>query len=236
MEEEFVEMKVEEKKVDLMELLGIEKWLELNAKLAKKKSVARTLLTEMGVLEKKGNNKYDNYKYFTEAQYKDVSNTLLTKAGLELKPTEIEYFKYQVPNSKTPVGRIVKMLFTLIDVDTGFYEESIIRGEGLDRGDKAGYKAYTGAIKYYLANTFMIPTGDDPETESPNIDESNQEKKSKTTTYKKETKKEIDYKTQLLDAIKAKGLNVNEYAKVHKLSANTTQEEAKKLLEELNAN
>ena len=42
-------------------------------------------------------------------------------------------------------------------------------GEGLDRGDKAGYKAYTGAVKYFLANTFLVPTGDDPETESPGV-------------------------------------------------------------------
>ena len=177
MEENLNEIVIENKKEkDLKELLGIEKWLELNAKLSQKKSNARSLLVEMGVLEKKGNNDFDHYKYFTEAQYKDVSNQLLTKAGLELKTTEIECFQYQQPNSKTPVGRIVKMLFTLTDTETGFYEESIIRGEGLDRGDKAGYKAYTGAIKYYLANTFMIPTGDDPEKETPTIDDENKTK------------------------------------------------------------
>ncbi len=166
-----------DKENDLKELLGIEKWLELNAKLSQKKNKARNTLTEMGVLEKKGKNTYDNYKYFTEAQYKDVANKLLSNAGLELKVTEKEYFKYSIQNSKTPIGRIVTMIFTLTDMETGFYEESIIRGEGLDRGDKAGYKAYTGAIKYYLANTFLIPTGDDPEKESPNSDDKTPNKK-----------------------------------------------------------
>ena len=56
---------------------------------------------------------------------------------------------------------------SLTDIDTGFYEETTITGEGIDKGDKAGYKAYTGALKYYLANTFMVATGDDPEKESP---------------------------------------------------------------------
>ena len=37
----------------------------------------------------------------------------------------------------------------------------------MDKGDKAGYKAYTGALKYYLANTFMVATGDDVEKENP---------------------------------------------------------------------
>ncbi len=160
------------KTTNLKDLLKIEKWLELNAKLNQKKNKARKELVKMGTLEKKGKNTYDNYKYFTEAQYKDVANRILTEAGLELKPTEEDYFTYQVPNSKTPVGRIVTMKFTLTDIETGFYEESIIRGEGLDRGDKAGYKAYTGAIKYYLANTFMVPTGDDPEKETPDASNS----------------------------------------------------------------
>ena len=57
--------------------------------------------------------------------------------------------------------------FALIDTDTGFFETTVITGEGIDKGDKAGYKAYTGALKYYLADTFMVATGDDPETDSP---------------------------------------------------------------------
>ena len=60
-----------------------------------------------------------------------------------------------------------KLAFTLLDVETGFFETTKITGEGIDKGDKAGYKAYTGALKYFLANTFMVATGDDPEKESP---------------------------------------------------------------------
>lgn len=36
-------------------------------------------------------------------------------------------------------------------------------GSGEDKNDKALYKAITGAIKYLLTSTFLIPTGDDPE-------------------------------------------------------------------------
>ncbi len=39
-------------------------------------------------------------------------------------------------------------------------------GEGLDQnGDKGTYKAITGATKYFLLKLFLIPTGDDPETD-----------------------------------------------------------------------
>ena len=70
-------------------------------------------------------------------------------------------------SEKQANGRMPKLEFQLTDIDTGFYETTVITGEGIDKGDKAGYKAYTGALKYYFANTFMVATGDDPETESP---------------------------------------------------------------------
>ena len=56
----------------------------------------------------------------------------------------------------------------------------------------------------------------------------------KKTNEKKNTKSEKDYKIMLLDKLKELGIDVNTYAKDHKLSAKTTQEEAKELLEQLN--
>ena len=216
------EIKIEKIETNLLNLLPIKDYLELNAKLQQKKNKARSLLVEMGVLEKKGQNDYDHYKYFTEAQYKEVANKILSKAGLELKPTEKEYFKYKEANSKTPVGRIVTMLFTLTDMETGFYEESIIRGEGLDRGDKAGYKAYTGAIKYYLANTFLIPTGDDPEKESP--DTTGDTKTTKKTTQQRK-QNVLVHKQELIDFCKKNGIDMNMIAKNYKLNATSKDED-----------
>lgn len=140
--------------------------LKLNAKLSQKKNALRKLLKEKGVLAKGGTNKFDNYKYFTEAQYKELFTELLTEAGLELSFTELEYNTFS-GSEKQANGRMPRLMFILTDIETGFYEETIITGEGIDKGDKAGYKAYTGALKYYLANTFMVATGDDPEVESP---------------------------------------------------------------------
>ena len=74
-----------------------------------------------------------------------------------------------------------KLNFILTDIETGFYEVTTITGEGIDKGDKAGYKAYTGALKYYLANTFMVATGDDPEKESPSHTMNTKEEKKAST-------------------------------------------------------
>lgn len=150
----------------MLEKLEIKEWLELNAKLQQKKNNLRKTLKEKGILKKGKTNDFDNYQYFSEAQYKELFTELFSNNGLELTPNELEYSMFE-GTEKQANGRNVKIEFTLTDIDTGFYETSIVTGEGIDKGDKAGYKADTGALKYYLANTFMVATGDDPEKESP---------------------------------------------------------------------
>lgn len=140
--------------------------LALNAALQQKKNALRKSLKEKGVLQKGGTNQYDRYKYFSEAQYKELFTGLFSEHGLELKFTELAYEMFDGPE-KQANGRMPRIQFTLFDIDTGFGEDTVITGEGIDKGDKAGYKAYTGALKYYLANTFMVATGDDPEKDSP---------------------------------------------------------------------
>lgn len=152
--------------VDLIQTLESKEWLELNAKLQQKKNLLRKALKEKGILKKGANNDYDGYKYFSEAQYKELFTELLSASGLEIKFTEVDYATFEGPQ-KQANGRMPKLEFALFDTETGFYELTQITGEGIDKGDKAGYKAYTGALKYFLANTFMVATGDDPETESP---------------------------------------------------------------------
>lgn len=140
--------------------------LEFNAKLQQKKNKLRKQLKEKGILKKGGKNDFDKYTYFSEAQYKELFTELFSENGLELSFTELEYNMFS-GTEKQANGRAPKIKFILTDIETGYFEETVITGEGIDKGDKAGYKAYTGALKYYLANTFMVATGDDPEKESP---------------------------------------------------------------------
>lgn len=150
----------------ILEKLEVKEWLELNAKLQQKKNALRKALKEKGILKKGAANKFDNYSYFSEAQYKELFTGLFSEHGLELKSSESDYTMF-AGTEKQANGRIVKFEFNLCDIDTGFFETSYVTGEGIDKGDKAGYKADTGALKFYLANTFMVATGDDPDKESP---------------------------------------------------------------------
>lgn len=170
-------------------------WLEFNAKLQAKKNALRKDLKEKGVLKKGGTNDFDHYTYFSEAQYKELFTELFSKNKLELKFTELEYGTFE-GQGKQSNGRMPKIEFSLFDVETGFFENTVITGEGMDKGDKAGYKAYTGALKYYLANTFMVATGDDAEKESP---AENMNKRA----ARKATRKQLEIVKQLVSNIPA---------------------------------
>lgn len=150
----------------MLEALEPKEWLQLNAKLQSKKNALRKALKERGILQRGAENTYDRYKYFSEAQYKELFTDLFSTNGLELKFDEIDYSTFE-GSEKQANGRMPRLQFSLFDVETGFYETTVITGEGIDKGDKAGYKAYTGALKYYLATTFMVATGNDPEKSSP---------------------------------------------------------------------
>lgn len=147
-----------------------EAYFTYSAKFQQKKNAVRKELAARGILEKGGYNQFDKYKYFSEAQYKELFTDLFAKHLLELTVSEVA--RDEIAGSeKLPFGRTVTLEFRLTDVETGFFETACATGEGFDKGDKGIYKAYTGALKYYLANNFMVATGDDPEK-----DESKEEK------------------------------------------------------------
>lgn len=151
--------------------------LELKTKLLAKMNKLRKLLMEKGILIKGAINDFDNYEYFSEAQYKELFTELFSKCGIEFNSTEINVQQID-GTDKQKFGVFVTMDFQMSDIDTGYTLKSIHSGIAFDKGDKALYKAKTGALKYFFASTFLVATKDDPER----VDD---EKPKKTTTYKK---------------------------------------------------
>lgn len=140
--------------------------LDLNAKLQQKKNALRKELAEKGVVKKDKKNAFDKYTYFSESGYKRLFTELFSKHQLELTSKVLKVDTFE-GSDKQPNGRMVEIEFTLTDIGSGYSEVSIAYGEGIDKGDKAIYKAMTGAVKYFLANTFLVATGDDAEANSP---------------------------------------------------------------------
>jgi hypothetical protein len=114
--------------------------------------------------EKDGINRHQSYAYITEKQYKNNFKKALAVAGLDFKASMSEY--QYIPNATDKMSLIVaKYLFEIIDRDSGTREVYPACGAGADMGDKGLYKAYTGAIKYFIANNFLVAEGDDPESD-----------------------------------------------------------------------
>lgn len=150
---------------------GMKEALELNAKLQQKKQTVRAALAASGPVQKDKKNEHSKYTYLSEAKYKELFTQLLAEHGLELTSSCEEEKEIQTNHKSFGCGRVVTWQFTLTDTDTGYYEESHVTAEGWDSGDKAIYKAHTGALKYYLANTFMVASGDDAERDTQQPDQ-----------------------------------------------------------------
>jgi len=139
-------------------------------------------------VEKNGKNISQGYDYATIADIKRAVQTQLAEFKLcytgSIEGDAID----RVIETKNGHARItrVKMKFILTDGESGENIESLYVGDGMDSGDKGIYKAYTGAEKYYLIQTFGIAIGDDPEADN----SAAKEKPKKPTVAKKKTVKE----------------------------------------------
>ncbi|WP_066639212.1 ERF family protein [Desulfolucanica intricata] len=160
------------------------------------KAIYAKLAKVMSMVErvpKNGYNKYHNYSYTTETDLSESIRPILIECGLA-------FFSSVEEQERNGEFTKVKMKFVLADNESGEILESYYYGEGQDKGDKGLYKAYTGATKYFLMKTFLIPTGDDPEQDAENPGKSS---KSQGTEPPQNTKKD-DKQVQHLDAAKAR--------------------------------
>ena len=167
-------------------------------------------MSEVKYIKKNGFNKFNNYSYATESDVAEKVREVLADQQVIMLPDVVEHSTREHVNRKgnTEYIATVKVKFTFIDGETG--EELSIHsaGEGQDAGDKAVYKAITGAQKYALMKAFMIPTGDDPEGDN-GVDERNNEKQTQSfqTQGKSPNKSLSDAQVKRLFAI-AKSVNV----------------------------
>lgn len=144
----------------------MEKTEEKQTGLAKK---ILAIQKEISYVAKNGKNDFQNYEYATERDFVTTLKPLLEKHGVIVIP-EIAAPPSIMESGKDGKSKLTTILmkFKLVNVDdpTDYYQ-ALVGGQGQDAGDKGIYKAITGAKKYFIANTFMIPTGDDPEATVP---------------------------------------------------------------------
>lgn len=122
-------------------------------------------------IPKRGRNDFHGYDYATEADIVDAIRDELAARNVMCIPRTVKQIRTNVERqtkqgSKTAMLLDLEMVFTFMDGDSGEVLECPWMGCGEDSGDKALYKAMTGADKYFLMKTFLIPTGDDPEKDT----------------------------------------------------------------------
>ncbi len=126
-----------------------------------------TVTAAVSRIPKNGRNSFHNYNYATESDITDGLRDLLSEHGLAfLPPSVISWERSDTVKKNGERGddlTRVQLQFGLACTDTGEVFSAFFWGEGQDGGDKGFYKAYTGAVKYFLMKTFLIATGDDPE-------------------------------------------------------------------------
>lgn len=128
------------------------------------KSLVTKLAEVMGEVErvaKRGRNDFHKYDYATEADITSAVRQHMAVRHLMLVPS-VESVEWRGEGGIA----MIHVRFTVHDGDNGEMLTFHIFAEGQDKGDKALYKAMTGATKYALLKLFLIPTGDDPERES----------------------------------------------------------------------
>ena len=118
-------------------------------------------------IPKNGFNKFHHYHYAMEADVLDVVRDELSKRHVLMVPVVVEE---RTADRTTKSGGLetigtLKVNYIFHDGESGETLTAVTIGQGQDAGDKSFYKALTGATKYALMKTFLIPTGDDPEAE-----------------------------------------------------------------------
>lgn len=119
-------------------------------------------------IPKNGRNEFHKYDYATESDIVSAIRTELADRNVMLIPSVTGERRASVGEKGSWVTTL-DMSFEFYDGDSGETIAKPWMGFGSDKEDKGGYKAMTGGAKYFLLKTFLIPTGDDPESDSSDI-------------------------------------------------------------------
>ena len=107
-----------------------------------------------------------NYSFAGEADLIASLRPAMLAHGLTVAPvgvTVLEQGRYQTLKGGLLNHVVVAVTYRLTHAPSGESEDCQVLGEASDAGDKAAPKALTGAYKYFLRQTFLIETGDDPD-------------------------------------------------------------------------
>jgi len=121
-------------------------------------------IAEIGAVQKTGKNNFHKYSYASAEDISRAVQPAFAKHGLVLVLRKI---CKSIRNTEGKNQHVeIELQYRLAHI-SGEWMDLEIPSEGIDNGDKATFKALTGALKYALVQLCLIPTGDDVEKDSP---------------------------------------------------------------------
>lgn len=140
------------------------------------KSISAKMVKAMAAIdavEKRGRNENQSYQYVRATDVANEVRKVLHECGIAFayEILEVEHWEKQKidKDGNLTVGMYycqIKVRGHFTDSETGETVSGDSVGWGADPLDKAPYKAMTGALKYLLRMTFLIPDETDPENDS----------------------------------------------------------------------
>ena len=121
------------------------------------------VMAEVRHVPKNGRNDFHKYDYIMESDLVDRLRGKLAEQGVALLPSIREHVSSQINDHRGKPQNLatITLDITFVDGDSGDSFTTSWVGQGVDSGDKAYYKAYTGAFKYALLKTFLVTAEDD---------------------------------------------------------------------------
>ena len=126
------------------------------------------VVAEIDNVEKRGRNEFQKYAYVKAADVAWLVRKALSSRNVYLAADVVEVRNYEIPAREGVMQAVdIKMQFSFFDGDAPEVPPIVLHsyGTGTDKGDKAVYKAMTGALKYGLRHAFLIPDESDPEAD-----------------------------------------------------------------------
>lgn len=123
------------------------------------------IVQAVGNVAEDGYNSQHKYRYVSEAAFLRALRTEMANRFVTVYPQIVDGTLRTDARTDGGKGTITTCVvaYTFTDGESGESFTSSVASQGFDTLDKGAFKAMTGAIKYVLRQTFMIPTGDDAE-------------------------------------------------------------------------
>ncbi len=119
------------------------------------------IMNDVPYIQKDAKNQHHGYTYASELAIKTALHDAMIKHKV--------IFQLETLDSRVDAASkatILSCRYKFWDVDSGENLEGVFQSAGPARDDKGLWAATTNAIKYILTSTFLIPTGDDAESET----------------------------------------------------------------------